>query len=134
MYSSHDCNALCTNITLLDNDGTAGEEQILDELSLLQNAAIRLSPSLFQTLNPINSTSVGVVLGIYQRDNLFPVSGREYGASTTRQTQVCSSVLSATVGHNMAFDNLTQEELVTVLFRVQQKNDNMVTDNLWSSA
>lgn len=77
-----------------------------------------------------------MVLGIYQRDNLFPVRGRENTANNTRQTQVFSSVVSATVGGNMAFDNLTQEELVTVLFRVQQKNDNniMVIDGLWSSA
>ena len=133
LFSCHACNALSPQTLYhLDDDGTPGEEQVLDELSPLHNAAIRLSAPLFQTLNWNNSTSVGVVLGIYQRDNLFLVSGRENDASTTRQTQVCSSVLSATVGRNMAFDNLTQEELVTVLFRVQQKNDNnMVTDSLW---
>ena len=116
---------------LLDNDGTPGEEQIFsNQLSSKQNGAIRLSAPLFQTLDQNNSTSIGVFFGIYQEDTLFPVSGRENDTSTARQTKVFSSVLSATVGQNMAFDNLTQEELVTVLFRVQQKNDNMVTDSL----
>lgn len=87
------------------------------QLSPQQDAAIILPRSLFQMIN--DSDSVGVFFGLYEMATLFPVGGGNADSNAPRQTQVCSQVLTATVGQSVSLQNL--EQSVTVVFRLQDK-------------
>ena len=65
-----------------------------------------------------NSPNVGVFYAVYNSSVLFPVSGNE-DTSAQRQTQVVSSVIAATVGQNMTFQDLL--EPVTIVLRIKGK-------------
>lgn len=92
------------------------EEASVDQLSPQQNAAIHLPTSVFAQIP--DQTNLGIVVGYYETATLFPITGP---ANAPRQTQVYSSVVSATVGQNTNIQNL--EETVTIAFRLQDKVD-----------
>ena len=90
------------------------------QLSPQQDAAIRLPPSLFETIN--NRPNIGIFFGRYEVATLFPVSrGNNNGEQTSRQTQVGSQVLAATVGQNLPLQNLS--EPITVTLKLQNRGE-----------
>ena len=89
------------------------EVEETSQLSPAQDAAIHLPPSVFKQ---IDSTNIGTFVGFYETATLFPISGT---SNTSRQAQVCSNVVTATVGHNTSIHNL--QESVTIAFRIQNK-------------
>lgn len=86
-------------------------------LLLQRDAAISLPQSLFQMIN--NSDDIGVFFGVYEMATLFPVGEANTASDPSRQFQVCSNVVAATVGQNTSIQNL--EEPVTVVLRLQTK-------------
>ena len=88
-------------------------------LSPQQNAAISLPQSLFQMIN--NSDDIGVFFGVYETATLFPVGEANIASDPSRQFQVCSNVVAATVGQNMSIQNL--EDSVTVVLRLRTKQE-----------
>ena len=78
-----------------------------------QDAAIHLPASIFKQPD---RTDIGTFVGFYETTSLFPVSGTN---NTSRLEQVCSNVVTATVGHNITIQNL--QESVTITFRTQNK-------------
>ena len=88
------------------------------QLSPQQDAAIRLPPSIFESFN--NRASVGVFFGRYEVATLFPIDrGNNNSEPVSRQTQVGSQVLAATVGQNLHLQNLS--EPVTVTLKLQNR-------------
>ena len=63
------------------------EQTTVLQLSSQQTAAIHLPASVFAQIT--DQTDLGIVVGYYETAALFP----------TRQTQVYSNVIAATVGH-----------------------------------
>ena len=84
-----------------------------------QRAALSLPPTIFQRFN--DSANVGAFYGIYETVNLFPIQNvRTANESSTRQTRVCSTVLTATVGNDVEIENITEN--VQIAFRLQTKD------------
>ena len=92
------------------------EETTVNQLSSQQNAAIRLPASVFAQIT--DQTDLGIVVGYYETAALFPTTSP---TNASRQTQVYSNVIAATIGHNMSIQNL--EENITIAFRLQDKVD-----------
>ena len=90
------------------------------QLSPQQDVVIRLPPSLFQTIS--GSANLGVFFGRYERATLFPVGRRMSESNNSRQMQVCSQVVAATVGRNMQLQNLEQPIIVTLRLQTKQGN------------
>ena len=70
--------------------------------------------------------SVGMFFGLYENATLFPVGGENSDISAPRQPQVCSNILSATVGQNMDLRNLN-EDPVKLTFRLEDKLPGVVS-------
>lgn len=96
------------------------DQRIPGQLSSQQDVVIRLPPSLFQTIS--GRANIGVFFGRYERATLFPVGRRMSENINSRQTQVCSQVVAATVGRNMQLHNLEQPVIVTLRLQTKQGN------------
>ena len=94
--------------------------------SLQEGTGIELPASLFQRLgDQLTGSSVGIFFGLYETATLFPTGGT---SSDSRTTKIYSQVLAATVGHNLAIQNL--ESPVTISFK-QQKLEGIVSSTLF---
>ena len=84
---------------------------------LNENAAITLPPSLFKQ---VNDSSISIFFDFYETAVLFPINERSSSpsSSTTRQTQVISPVISATVVTSSGFQDLRDDENITAAFRL----------------
>lgn len=93
-----------------------------------QDAAISLPASLFERVN--DQENVGVFFALYETATLFPVGGENAvsGGNTTRQTQVGSQVVAATIDSNQELTNL--ENPVTIVFRLQFNSTTQVVANI----
>ena len=92
-----------------ENEVTPGE------LQPQQDAAISLPNSLFQMIS--DRTNVGVFFALYDTPTLFPVDGgSNINSDATRQTEVGSRVLAATVGPGINFQNL--DDPVVIVLRL----------------
>lgn len=92
---------------------SGGDEHSPDQLSMNEDVAIHLPPSLFENIG-----DVGMFFGVYKVATLFPTGGM---TSSGRQQQVFSRILAATVGQNMKIVNLYQP--VTIAFRPQSTGE-----------
>ena len=118
----------------IDNSGQVIETNTIPgQLSPQQQAAISLPASLFNNV-PSDSIgfgdSIGMFFGYYENATLFPVGGASRTDSSTsapRQPQVCSHVLSATVGQNVVLRGLSPEESVMLTFRLEDKLPGVVS-------
>ena len=82
------------------------------------NAAISLPASLFQIINNSPNLTVGVFFALYDTPILFPVNGgNNRNNDGSIQTEVGSSVLAATVGPDINFQNLIDP--ITIVLRLQ---------------
>ena len=97
------------------------EETTFNELSSLQNAAIYLPTSLFAQIT--DQTDVGIAVGYYEMATLFPTTVYSPNDASTRQTQVYSNVITATVGRTDSMNIQDLEETVTIAFRLQDEAD-----------
>ena len=89
------------------------------ELPPQQNAAIRLPASLFKMIT--DRDNVSVFFALYDTPVLFPVNGgNSISSDGSVQTEVGSSVLAATVGPDINFQNLA--EPITIVLRLQVAN------------
>lgn len=106
-------------LVLIGNHGQVIETNITSgHLSSQQQAAINLPASLFKHVSKPN---VGMFFGLYENATLFPVGGASTDSSAPRQPQVCSHILSATVGQNVDLRDLSLEESVMLTFRLEDK-------------
>lgn len=117
---------LLTTVTLItDNRGQIKEANNKPgQLMSGQQAAINLPASLF---NHVTMPSVGMFFGLYENATLFPVGGASTDSSASRQPQVCSHILSATVGQNIDFRELNSEDSVMLTFRLDDKLPGVVS-------
>ena len=83
------------------------------QLSPQQDAAISLPASLFRTIT--DREDVGIFFALYNSSALFPVNGG-INHNASRQTEVGSRVLAATVGPGLNFPNLAEN--VTIVLRL----------------
>lgn len=74
--------------------------------------------------------NVGMFFGLYKNATLFPVGGENTDISAPRQPQVCSHILSATVGQNIDLSNLNPEDQVKLTFRLEDKLPGVVSPYL----
>ena len=102
---------------MIVNDDTTSDSPVTPGmLPLEQNAAISLPATLFERVDQEN---VGVFFAFYETATLFPVGGQNTisDGNTSRQTQVGSQVVAATIDSNQELTNL--ENPVTIVFRLQ---------------
>ena len=114
---------------MIDNDDSTSDGPVIPgKLPVEQDAAISLPASLFERVN--DQENVGVFFALYETATLFPVGGENSisDGNTTRQTQVGSQVVAATIDSSQELTNL--ENPVTILFRLQFNSTTEVVANL----
>ena len=100
------------------------EESSPSPLSPEQNASIYLPASFFTQIK--NQADIGVSVGVYETATLFPIGS--HSSAGPRQTQVCSNVVTAIVGHSM--DIKTREDPVMISFRLTCNNETNVVSQI----
>jgi hypothetical protein len=65
--------------------------------------------------------------GLYENATLFPVGRENIDSGAPRQPQVCSHILSATVGQNIDLRDLNPENPVKLTFRLEDKLPGVVS-------
>ncbi len=109
----------------IGNRGQVIEDNTIPgQLPPQQRAAISLPASLFQR---VSTPSVGMFFGLYENATLFPVGGENIDSGAPGQPQVCSHILSATVGQNIDLRNLNSEDPVKLTFRLEDKLPGVVS-------
>lgn len=93
-------------------------------------AAIALPPSLFTNIN--NRSQEGIFFALYTQSTLFPIQVTENttGAVASRSTVVGSTIIAATVGSGLSFNNL--EPPVEINLRISTTNESVRPTLLFS--
>ena len=86
---------------ILSHEGTPSDGNEVDATTTRDS--IVLPPNVFQGID--NRENVGIFFALYDTANLFPVREME-SAVAGRSSMVASSVLAATVGPGLFFNNL----------------------------
>ena len=103
-------------MTFLDMD----DYTATGELPLSIDSAITLPPPLFKLVEDKDNVSIFFVH--YNTSTLFPVgSSNETSENSSTKAEVGSTILAATVGRDITFQNLQQEDAnVTIFFRLDE--------------
>ena len=92
-----------------------------------QNAAITLPPLFFEQ---VNDSNIGIIFGFYKTAALFSINKNSShpptSSKTTRQTQVISPVIAATVIESSPRNT----ENITIIFRVTKFNNTSMVCNI----
>ena len=92
----------------------SGNGVVAGQLPPQQNAAISLPASLFGMISD-DRDNVSLFFALYDTPILFPVNGGNSRSSDgSVQTEVGSSVLAATVGPDINFQNLTDPIIIVL--------------------